>query len=180
MKSEFYLQVINSNAHRWQRDLNCELALQNDENLNELFKLAFDLSEKNHFKACWALELVLDQKLELIEPHLTTFCSTISKYQNDSAIRPMSKICQFLSKSKTVKLSEKQEQQIIETCLDWLIQDEKVATKAYAMRALYSFSKKHEWIATELQTILSQDYSNHTAAYKGAARDILKRLNKGN
>lgn len=179
MKSEFYLQVINSNAHRWQRDLNCELALQNEENLNELFKLAFDLSEKNHFKACWALELVLEQKLELIEPHLEKFSATISLYKNDSAIRPMSKICQFLSQSKTIKLTEKQEQQIIETCLDWLIQDEKVAAKAYAMRALHSFSKKHDWIASDLKTILSQDYSNHSAAYKAAARDILKRLGKG-
>ncbi len=90
----------------------------------------------------------------------------------------MSKICLFLSKSKTVILTENYEQQIIETCLDWLIQDEKVAAKAYSMRALLNFSKKHKWIIPELQNILSQDYPNHSAAYKAAAKDVLKKLGK--
>ena len=82
----------------------------------------------------------------------------------------------FLSKSKTIKLTEIQETKIIETCLDWLIQDEKVASKAYSMRALYNFNKKHSWINEELKMILSQDYPNHSAAYKAAAKDILRKL----
>lgn len=178
MKSEFYNQVVNSNAHRKQRELNRDMAFANEDYLKEIFELAFDLSDKNHFKACWALELILEEKLELINSYLDTFCQTISKYQLDPAIRPMSKICLFLSKSKTIPITENQEQQIIETCLDWLIQDEKVAAKAYSMRALLNFSKKHKWIISELQNILSQDYPNHSAAYKAAAKDVLKRLSK--
>lgn len=178
MKSTFYNQIVNSNAHRWQRDLNRDMALADEGHLLELFELAFDLSDKNHFKACWALELVLEQNLELILPHLDSFCNIISEYQLDPAIRPISKICLFISKSKTIELTEKQEQQLIETCLDWLIQDEKVAGKAYSMRALLNFSKKHIWMIPELQTILSQDYPNHSAAYKAAAKDVLRKLAK--
>ena len=44
------------------------------------------------------------------------------------------------------------------------------------MRTLYNFGKKHTWINEELKTILSQDYPNHSAAYKAAAKDILRKL----
>ena len=107
---------------------------------------------------------------------LDDFISKIPFYENNSAIRPVSKICLFLSTSKSIELTEIQEKKIIETCLDWLIQDEKVAAKAYSMRALYNFGEKNQWINEELKTILSQDYPNHSAAYKAVARDILRKL----
>lgn len=176
MKSPFYNQIAHSNAHRAERDANCAAALESTRNLAELFALSFDLADKNHFKACWALELVLEKNLPLIAPHLDTFCDKIAQYRHDSAIRSISKICQFLAQSKTMQLTALQEQKIIETCLDWLIQDEKVAAKAYAMRALFALGKKHDWINHELKTILPQDYAQHSPAYKGAAKDILKRL----
>ena len=76
----------------------------------------------------------------------------------------------------TIKLTENQETKIIETCLDWLIQDEKVAAKAYSMITLYNFGKKYPWINEDLKTILSQDYFKHSAAYQAAAKDILLQL----
>lgn len=176
MKSTFYTQITNSDAHRASRDANCSTALENKENLDELFAMAFDLKDKNHFKACWALELVLDQNLNLIVPYLDVFCEKLPHYQNDSAVRPISKICMMLSGSNTIGLTTFQEEKIIEACLDWLIRDEKVAAKAYAMRALYALGKKHAWINDSLKTILSQDYHLHSAAYQAAAKDILKRL----
>ncbi len=178
MKSFFYTQIENSTAHRKSRDFICESALINSENLEELFHLAFDISNKNHFKACWSLELVLEKDLKYIIPYLDIFINITFKYKNDSAKRSISKICMFLSNSKLIKLSEKQEQILVETCLDWLIKNEKVATKAYAIRALYNFSKNQPWIKDELKIILAQDYSLHSAAYKAVAREILKKLNK--
>ena len=41
--------------------------------LEELFHLAFDISNKNHFKACWSLELVLEKDLKYIIPYLDIF-----------------------------------------------------------------------------------------------------------
>ena len=175
MKSAFYIKIENSTAHRKSRDSICEFALNNSQNLEKLFDFALDLENKNHFKACWSLELVREKNILLIIPYLTLFCNTLSRYKHDSAIRSISKICLFISKSKQIELSDKQEQQIIETCMDWLIQDEKVATKAYAMRALHNFSKTHLWIRDELKVILTQDYSFHSAAYKAAAKDILNK-----
>lgn len=176
MESNFYQQLENSSAFRKSRDLNCELVLENCENLKIAFDLAFDHENKKHYKAWWCLELVLKKELLLINPYLDFFSATISKYKHDSAIRPISKICMFIAKSKTIPLKEKQEKQIIEACLDWLIQEERVATKAYAIRALYEFSKKHIWIKEELKTILTQNYPLHSYAYQAVAREILKKL----
>lgn len=176
MDKAFYTIVEKSTAHRLSREFIRDYVFQNPEKLTPLMEIGLNENDKIHIKALWGLELILELKLELIFPFLDIFTSKIAQYRNDSAIRPVSKICLFLSKSKTVQLTEKQETKIIETCLDWLIQDEKVAAKAYAMRALYHFGKKHPWINETLKTILSQDYSNHSAAYKAAAKDILKKL----
>lgn len=175
-KTPFYLQLEKSNAHRKDRDNNRDSAIKNAAVLEELFTISFTLFDKNHFKACWALELVLEKKLDLIIPHVDKFCFHLSSYKNSSALRSVSKICQFISESNVVSLTENQENLIIESCLDWLISDEKVATKAYAMRALYNIGKKHQWIHDELKIILSQDYNKHSPAYKSCAKDILKRL----
>jgi hypothetical protein len=176
MNLAFYKLVEESTAHRLNREFIRDYVIQNPEKLKFLMEIALNENDKIHVKACWSLELIFELNIELILPFLDDFIAKISFYKNDSAIRPVSKICLLLSKSKIIKLTENQETKIIETCLDWLIQDEKVASKAYSMRALYNFSKKHSWINEELKMILSQDYPNHSAAYKAAARDILRKL----
>ena len=88
----------------------------------------------------------------------------------------------FLAKSNHrkngISLSQQQEHNLIEALIDRLIQNEKVAAKVYAMRALFVLGKKYKWVHEELKTIIEQDYSNHSAAYQGATRDLLKKLNK--
>lgn len=176
MNKAFYQLVEESTAHRLNREFIRDYVIQNPEKLPFLMEIALNENDKIHVKACWSLELIFELKLELLLPFLDDFVSKIAFYKNDSAIRPVSKICLFLSKSKTIKLTENQENKIIETCLDWLIQDEKVAAKAYSMRTLYNFGKKQPWINEELKTIISQDYPNHSAAYKAVAREILTKL----
>lgn len=176
MNEAFYQLVEESTAHRLNREFIRDYVFQNPEKLPFLMEIALNENDKIHVKACWSLELIFELKLELLLPFLDGFIAKIPFYRNDSAIRPVSKICLFLSKSKTIKLTENQENKIIETCLDWLIQDEKVAAKAYSMRTLYNFGKKQPWINEELKTILSQDYPNHSAAYKAVAREILTKL----
>ena len=176
MNRDFYRLIEESTAHRLNREFIRDYVIQNPEKLKFLIEIGLNENDKIHVKACWSLELIFELKLELLLPFLDDFIAKIPFYRDDSAIRPVSKICLFLSKSKTIKLSENQETKIIETCLDWLIQDEKVAAKAYSMRALYNFGKKHSWVNEELKNILSQDYPNHSAAYKAAAKDILRKL----
>ncbi|MEY4834819.1 MAG: hypothetical protein RI980_934 [Bacteroidota bacterium] len=176
MDQAFFKLLSESTAHRISREFIRDSVFQNPEKLQYLMEIGLNEKDNIHSKACWSLELIFEIKLDLILPFLDDFLAKIGQYKDDSAIRSISKICMFLSKSKTIKLSENQETKIIETCLDWLIQDKKVAIKAYSMRALFHFGKKHRWINEELKTILSQDYYKHSAAYQAAAKEILVKL----
>ncbi|MCV9927343.1 hypothetical protein OIU83_06755 [Flavobacterium sp. LS1R49] len=182
MSSELQKTLDYVNAYRENRLKGAQSVLENPDYFTELIFACFDISNKNYHKACWVLEFVSYEKLEWLQPHLNFFCSSLKKLKDESAIRPIAKICQLLvtahyKKSETIiTLSETQLQDIIETCFDWLITDTKVAAKAYAMRTLYILGKQYDWIHPELQIIMTKDYANHTAAYKAVARELLKKI----
>ena len=176
MHLEHYNQIINCTAHRKPRDILKDVALENPEFFTILVALALNCSDKNHIKACWILELVCEERLDLFIPFLDDFCTTLASYKSDSAIRSISKICLFITKSKKMKLMEWQEEKIIETGLDWLIQTNKAANAAYTMRFLYILGKKYSWVNEELIVLLSREFSDQTPGYRFAVKDILKRL----
>lgn len=176
MNSQYYNQIAKSTAHRKSRDDNKDFIFQNPEYLPFLIELAFNVADKNHHKACWILELICEERMDLFLPYIADFCSTLKNHKSDSAIRSISKIGLFLVKSKTIKLTEIQEEQIIETYLDWLIQSNKAANAAYTMRTLFLLGKKHDWVNDELKVLLQRDCSHQTPGYKSAVKDILKRL----
>ena len=178
MNTEYYNQIAKSTANRKSRDDNKDFIFANPDYLKYLLEIAFNIKDKNHHKACWIQELICEEKMDLFLPFLDKFCETLPHYKNDSAIRSISKICLFLSNSKKYSLTEIQEEKIIETCLDWLIESEKAANAAYTMRALYNLGKKHHWVNDELKFLLQRDCSHQTPAYKSAVKDILKKLTR--
>ncbi len=184
MSSSLYERVRNCSAHRKPRDENKDYILANPAEFAHLVQFAFDVADKDSHKACWILEIVAYEKLEWFLAPLDFICTNLSKLNDESAIRPISKICQLLvdahfEKSETgISLSQEQLQKIIEADFDWLIGDTKVAAKAYAMRTLFVIGKHVDWIHPELKTILDKDYQHHSAAYKAAAREILKKLSR--
>jgi len=180
MKSEFYQLLENCSIARKERDKMRNLVIRKPEFIPELCAIAFHLEDEIHTKAYWILELVSEKKLKLLIPYLEGFCETIPKLADDSAKRTASHIIFYLSKSNHrangIALTQLQETQFIEMCFDWLIRDEKVATKVYAIKALFVLGKKYDWIHPELKNIIQQDYANHTAAYQAATRIILKKM----
>lgn len=182
VNTEFYKQIANSTAHRPIRDLLSGMVINDKTLLPDLLDIAFDIKDKHHHKACWVLELVCEAKIEWLAPHLDAFCQSLPTFTNESALRPISKICLFAMEHEQQHqgfLSISHKEQIVETCFDWLINPEtKVASKAYSMRTLFLLGKKEDWIYPELSRILSEDSAKHTAAYKAAAKDILRRINK--
>lgn len=182
MKTDLASKINQTTAHRKSRVSLSNYIISHEDLLNEFVGIAFDIQNENHIKAFWSLELVCEKKLKLFVPFLDSFCEVLPKLKNDSAIRPATKICMFLAKSNHRKngilLTQEQEHNLIEALIDRLIQNEKVAAKVYAMRALFVLGKKYKWVHEELKTIIEQDYSNHSAAYQGATRDLLKKLNK--
>ena len=182
MDTVFYNQIANSTAHRPIRDLLSGQVLNDKKLLPHLLDIAFNVSDKNHHKACWVLELVCEAKIEWMQPHLDSFCGNLPLFKNESAMRPIAKVCLFASdynRKQSGFLNTIQVQQIIENCFDWLINpDTKVATKAYSMRTLYALGRNEDWVYPELIRILSEDSAKHTAAYKAAAKDVLRKINR--
>lgn len=167
--------AICSNNFAVIRVKTAQLVITNETFFPELLALSLDLTNEYHHKACWVLETVLDQRLQLITDYLPEFCSALCGFKNDSATRAVAKVCMFISGH--LSLTVIQEQQITESCFDWLINtNKKVATKVYATRALYELGKTRKWIYPELKRILTEDYPKHSSAYKAAARNILKKI----
>jgi hypothetical protein len=182
MKTELVSKIDQSTAHRKSREQLSNYIIRNVDILSEFVEIAFDTAHKNHVKAFWSLELVCKKKLKVFVPYLDLFCEVLPILKDDSAIRPATKICLFLSKSNHrkngISLTQEQEHLLIEALLDRLIQNEKVAAKVYAMRALFMLGKKYNWVHDELKIIIEQDYANHSAAYQAATRNLLKKLSK--
>ena len=176
MNAEFYSQIAKSTAHRKSREDNKNFIFANPSYLDDLTEIAFNTKDKNHHKACWILELICEERIELFIPFIDKFCEALANFKINPALRPTSKICLFLNNSKNVSLTEFQEEKIIETCLDRLIDSDLAATAAYSMRALYQLGKKHDWVNEELKILLTRDFKNQTPGYCFAVKDILKRL----
>ena len=140
MNSELYKNISNSNAHRASREAIVNEILADESLFPNLFEIALSVNDKIHHKACWIMELVLEKKLFYLTNFLDIFCENLKTFNNESALRSISKICMFLSKNYLLTIV--QEELIIESCLDWLISDRvNVATKVYSMWTLHELGK---------------------------------------
>lgn len=168
-------KIANSSAYRKSREENAQYIFDNPQLFPELVYYALNSKKKDHYKACWILELVLEKKPHLLVPFLSIFCDNLPIITNLGALRSLSKICLFLTKS--ISLTPNQENKITESCLDWLIlENVKVATKAYSIRALFELGKNQDWIYPELKRIVEDDYTKYSAAYKAVTRETLKKI----
>jgi hypothetical protein len=124
------------------------------------------------------------EQLEAMIPYLNNFTENIHKVHLDSAVRPVAKVCEYLvtayySKSENAiqtALNSEHKERIIEACFDWMINDEKIAPKAYAMNTLYLLGNDTDWIHPELKLILERDYQMQSSGFKARARHILKKI----
>ena len=175
MENHFFKNIDNSNASTNCRNGLRDFVLQNPAYLDELCSFALNIEYKNHYKGVWILEMIAEKQTGLLSGYVDSICSSFASIKNDSAIRGMSRVAFFLGTTTKINLTEKQKEKIIEICLDWLIRDERVACKVYAMKTLDYLSGKHPWIKDELHCIIDKDYAAQSAGYKAAAREVLKK-----
>jgi hypothetical protein len=57
-----------------------------------------------------------------------------------------------------------------------MINDEKIAPKAYAMNTLFLLGTDYDWIHPELALILERDFQMQSSGFKARARHILKKI----
>ncbi len=170
------------------RDKRTEMAkkvLMNPDLIHPLLEIINLTKDPISCKASWILEAVVRKKLNTILPFLNRFTEVMGNVELESSVRPMAKVCELLlesyfSKKDSVsreKINESHLEKMTSTCFDWLIGEHKVAAKAYSMTSLFLLGKKYNWIHPELKSVLEQNYSKGSAAYKARARMVLKKLN---
>ena len=160
------------------------MVIENPNLIAPLLEILFEVDDKISCRAAWVFEFMCGEKLEAIIPHLDVFTANVSKVHLDPAVRPMAKICEYLIKAFYAKkpskiksaLTEKHKEKIIEACFDWMINDEKIAPKAYSMNALYLLGSEYDWIHPELALILERDFQMQSSGFKARARHILKKI----
>lgn len=185
-KDQLYIELNNVNAKREKR-LKCANFVINHPTLfKPLLEFTFLVDEDVSVKAAWILEFVCERQLQSLQPYLTYFTENISKVYKDSAVRPIAKICKFLvedscrnSTPKNIaQLNDNHKKAITEACFNWLITQQKVAAKVYAMESLLLLGLDFRWVHDELLLIIEKDYHHESAAFKAKARHIMKALRK--
>jgi len=179
-----YKELNYVNHSREKRLYYAEMTLKNPILVPKLLDILFQVDDKVSCRAAWVLEFMCSKNIEGIIPHLDYFTQHIHKIYLDSAVRPIAKICEYLGKAyyanqdNPIKQALKPlyRERIIEVCFDYMINDIKVAPKAYAMNVLYLFGKDYDWIHPELILILERDYHIQSPGFKARARQILKKI----
>ena len=183
---QLYNELNYVNHSREKRLFYSKMLINNPALIPKLLDLLFMVDDKLSPRAAWVLEFMCTENTDTIAPYLEPFTQGINKVHLDPAVRPVAKICQILAQHYYSKednlikkaLTKTQQERIIETCFDYMINDEKVAAKAYGMVALFLFGKDFDWIHSELKIILDRDYPTQSAAFKARARIILKKMKK--
>ncbi len=183
---QLYNELNYVNHSREKRLYYANLVISQPELIPELLDVLFTVDDKISCRAAWVFEFMCGEKLEAIIPHLDRFTASIHKVHLDSAVRPVAKICEYLitayySKNENAiktALNSKHKEKIVEACFDWMINDEKIAPKAYAMNTLFLLGQDIDWIHPELVMILERDYQMQSSGFKARARHILKKIKK--
>ncbi|TXG39353.1 adenylosuccinate lyase [Seonamhaeicola maritimus] len=183
---QLYNELNYVNHSREKRTYYANLVIGNPDLISKLLEILFKVNDKISARAAWVFEFMCTDNIETIIPHLDKFTEQMHKVHLDSAVRPVAKVCELIAKAYTSKTENKikevltpiHKERIIEACFDYMINDEKVAPKAYSMSTLFIFGKEYDWIYPELITILERDFSEQSAAFKARARQILKKINK--
>lgn len=183
---EFHHELSYVNASRQNRLKYANLVLNDMSLFPKLINILFMVDDKVSCRAAWVFEFVCAEYIYAIIPHLDQFTKNIGKVHFDSAVRPVAKVCGFIARAYyskeeiTLKKTLKpiHIELIIEACFDWMISDQKIAPKVYAMETLYLFGKDYDWIHPELMQILEQDFQIQSPGFKARAKRIIKKIKK--
>ena len=181
---QLYEELKYVNHSREKRLQYANLVIDNPEIIPSVLDIIFSVDDKRSPRAAWLLEFVARDNLEYLVPHLNRITAEMHKVHLDSAVRPMAKICECLVEAYYSKydnqvihsLEPKHKEKIIECCFDWMINDEKIAPKAYSMNSLYLLGQDYDWIHPELVLILERDFQIQSSGFKARARHILKKI----
>ena len=187
-RDELYKELQGVNHSREKRHECSTLIMENTYLIPKLLDIMFMVDDNVSPKAGWVMEFLCNRDVNFIIDHLNQFTENIHRVHQDSAVRPVAKLCELIaiaySSNENTQMKKAlrptYKERIIETCFDYMINDEKIAPKAYAMNTLFLLGKETDWIHPELTLIIERDYKMQSSGFKARARHILKKIKKDN
>lgn len=185
MASEMLFEKLkNTKAYRQSRLDVALWVLDHPETFPELLDYCFQIETELSYRATWILEFVCIEQLGLLHPHLDRYFKDLPTVYRDQALRPLAKICEMLAVSyykhrepRLLKLLSSDHKKVMTTCcFDWLISDQKVACKVYAMTTLFYLGTEFDWIHPELHAIISENIHENSPAYRARGKYVLKMI----
>ena len=85
MDAIFFNRLAVSNASTNCRNGIFDFVLKHPETLPELIAFSTDLTNKNHHKAVWIIEMLAEHNTAVLIPHINAICKTIADYKHESA-----------------------------------------------------------------------------------------------
>lgn len=178
--------ILNSvrNAKRIYRDEGADEILRQPELIPYLIECLYSQNKDHSIKAAWVLELVCLFEIRLMLPYLMDFTSRLNVLDQESAIRPVSKICSLICQHCNSNPCDPSgdeyiwKNNIIEASFEWLTGQHKIAAQVFAMECLFLLGQNSDWILDELYSVLDKDYPNRSAGYQSRARKIMDKISK--
>lgn len=176
------LKQVDATKHK--REAFALQLLQHPEWVPVLLGIAAEDRKPLSIKAAWVLEYAAKLDLTYLYPHLDLFVKNIPKIHLDSSVRPMAKMCELLLSAYYNKKTDLNSppfenhhlDQLCTVCFDWLISEQKVAPKAYAMSCLLLLGGGIAWVHPELRLLLEQQYPSGSAGFQARARQVLAKI----
>lgn len=186
LRQDLYKKLNYTTAYRHHRQDAADWVLARPESFKHLLEFCLMEQSDISYKAGWVLEFVCKARLEWLYPHLDEFCEMMPQITKDQAKRPFAKITEIIcleyykKQNSAIRqcLTLAHRKAMTEMCFDWLINEEKVACKAYSIQSLYWLGTEFDWVHPELKLILTEGYSTHSAAFKARAREFLAKIER--
>jgi len=187
-QQELYEHLDYVNHSREKRAFYAQLVIENPELFPLALNILFMVDDERSNRAGWLCEFVCKQDLGILYPHLDLFTEKMGTVYQDSALRPVAKITEYLTLTYYKKkdplarkhLTQSHKERMVETGFDWMITDQKVAVKAYTMTSLFWLGTEIDWVHPELYRIMEDGYHTGSAAYKARCRHMFEAIKKFN
>lgn len=184
--SLFYAELDNVNHSREKRHYYTQIIRSQPDLMRIALEILFMVDDNRSNRAGWLVEFVTKSDITMILPHLDYLTAHIHTVYQDSALRPVAKVCEYLAVSyykerdmSTQKfIQPEHKKRITEAAFNWLLTDQKVAIKAYSLTTLYYLGTENDWIHEELLCIIENQYATTSAAFKARSRHIREWIKK--
>ena len=167
--------LLTSYPSAGDRDRGAFLIHQNPKYFTALLKLASAPEDnRENILAAWIMEKYAVDQPECLESHFTLFLEGTLQQKNDSKRRPFAKLLYHYCKSKSRRelLTHQNIDSIVEICFNYMLESQKAAPLAFAMKTLHFFKNHKAWIAEELNGYIEKKLPNSSAGFRSVVRQI--------